>query len=133
MKIVDGIPTWQHEDFILRCPTIEVSVDNIMFGWAIIEKDTEVSETFEMTLNVDFLKDLCISPIDPSNYILNTVINESIKWIVGYMKNDIDFKNKMLSDEFSSKLRFEIHTWFVNDNKSILNVFENMIKEYFYE
>lgn len=133
MKIVDGIPTWQHEDFILRCPTIEVSVDNIMFGWTIIEKDTEVSETFEMTLNVDFLKDLCISPIDQSNYILNTVIDESIKWIVGYMKNDIDFKNKMLSDEFSSKLRFEIHTWFVNDNKSILNVFENMIKEYFYE
>lgn len=131
MTIIDGIPTWQHEDFILRNPTIDVNVNNIMIGWIIIEKDTEVLETFKIELNIDLLKKLCTLHIDISNYIMHTVIDESIKWIVESVKDDVNFKDKMSSDEFSSKLMFEVHTWFVNDNKTVLNTFENMIKERF--
>lgn len=131
MTIIQGIPTWQHEDFILRNPTIDVNVNNIMIGWIIIEKDTEVLETFKMELNIDLLKKLCTLHIDISNYIMHTVIDESIKWIVESVKDDVNFKDKMSSDEFSSKLMFEVHTWFVNDNKTVLNTFENMIKERF--
>lgn len=131
MTIIDGIPTWQHEDFILRNPTIDVNVNNVMIGWIIVEKDTEVLETFKMELNIDLLKKLCTLHIDISNYIMHTVIDESIKWIVESVKDDVNFKDKMSSDEFSSKLMFEVHTWFVNDNKTVLNTFENMIKERF--
>lgn len=132
MTIIDGIPTWQHEDFILRNPTIDVKFNYIMIRWIIVEKDTEVLNAFKMELNIDLLKNLC-TYIDQSNHIMYTIINESIKWIVEYMKDDVNFKDKMPSVEFSSKLMLEVHTWFVNDNKTILNTFENMIKEKFNE
>lgn len=132
MTIIHGIPTWQHEDFVLRNPTIDVSVNYIMIMWIIVEKDTEVLKEFKMELNIDLLKNLC-TYIDPSNHIMHTIIDETIKWIVEYVKDDVNFKDKMSSDEFSSKLMFEVHTWFVNDNKTVLNTFENMIKERFNE
>lgn len=128
MTIIDGIPTWQHEDFIFRNPTIDVKDNYIMIGWIIIEKDTEVLKPFKMELNIDLLKNLC-TYIDPSNHIMHTIIDESIKWIVEYVKDDVNFKDKMSSVEFSSNLMLEVHTWFVNDNKTVLNTFENMIKE----
>ena len=130
MTIIDGIPTWQHEDFILRNPTIDVKDNYIMIGWIIVEKDTEVLNGFKMELNIDLLKKgLCAMSIDLSNYIIHTVIDKSIKWIVEYVKDDVNFKDKMSSVEFSSNLMLEVHTWFVNDNKTVLNTFENMIKE----
>lgn len=128
MTIIKDIPTWQHEDFILRSPTIDVKFNYIMIGWIIIEKDTEVLKPFKMELNIDLLKKLC-TYIDPSNYIIHTVIDKSIKWIVEYVKDDVNFKDKMSSVEFSYNLMLEVHTWFVNDNKTVLNTFENMIKE----
>lgn len=131
MTIIHGIPTWQHEDFVLRNPTIDVNVNYIMIGWIIVEKNTEVLKGFKMELNIDLLKNLCTLHIDISNYIVHTIIDETIKWIVEYVKDDVNFKDKMSSDEFSSKLMLEVHTWFVNDNKAVLNTFENMIKERF--
>ena len=80
-------------------------------------------------MNIDLLKELCAMSIDLSNYIIHTVIDKSIKWIVEYVKDDVNFKDKMSSVEFSSNLMLEVHTWFVNDNKTVLNTFENMIKE----
>lgn len=132
MTIIEDIPTWQHEDFIFRNPTIDVKDNYIMIGWIIVEKDTEVLNAFKMELNIDLLKNLC-TYIDPSNHIMHTIIDESIKWIVEYVKDDVNFKDKMSSVEFSSNLMLEVHTWFVNDNKTVLNTFENMIKEKFNE
>lgn len=100
-----------------------------MIGWIIVEKDTEVLNEFKMELNIDLLENVCAMPIDLSNYIIHTVIDKSIEWIVEYVKDDVNFKDKMSSVEFSSNLRLEVHTWFVNDNKTVLNTFENMIKE----
>ena len=48
MTIIDGISTWQHEDFIFRNPTIDVKDNYIMIGWIIVEKDTEVLNGFKM-------------------------------------------------------------------------------------
>ena len=65
--------------------------------------------------------------------IVNTIINESVSYITNYVDThdfgNLNSEHTMDHVEFLSKLRFEVHTWFVHDNINILKSFEELIKE----
>ena len=42
MKIIDNSPIWEHEDFVMRNPMVDCKIDNIVIGWMIVDKDTDV-------------------------------------------------------------------------------------------
>lgn len=138
MKIIDNLPTWEHEDFVIRNPMVDYKLGNMVIGWMIVDKDTDVPEYFqisftkkELTMYCQIFDNLVSLAV---GVIVNTIINESVSYITNYVDTH-DFKNLNYDDhtmdhvEFLSKLRFEVHTWFVHDNINILKSFEELIKE----
>lgn len=137
MKIIDNLPIWEHEDFVMRNPMVDCKVGNMVIGWMIVDKDTDVSESFQISFTKDDLTRYCqifdnlVSLI--VGVIVSTIINESVSYITNYVDtHDFEYMNHehtMDHVEFLSKLRFEVHTWFVHDNINILKSFEELIKE----
>lgn len=133
MKLIDNIPTWEHDDFVMRSPTINYRIDNTTISWAIVDKDTDVPVYFEITFSMDELTRYCQLFENPAGLIITKIINESVSYITNYVDThdfeNIKYEHFMDHIEFRSKLRFEVHTWFVHDNINILKSFEEMIKE----
>ena len=137
MKIIDNSPIWGHEDFVIRNPMVDYKAGNMVIGWMIVDKDTDVPESFQILFTKDDLTRYC-KIFDnlvslAVGTIVNTIINESVSYITNYVDtHDFEYMNydhKMDHVEFLSKLRFEVHTWFVHDNIDILKSFEELIKE----
>ena len=137
MKIIDNSPTWEHEDFVMRNPMVDYKIENIVIGWMIVDKDTDVPESFQISFTKDDLTRYC-QIFDnlvslTVGVIVSTIINESVSYITNYVDtHDFEYMNHehtMDHVEFLSKLRFEVHTWFVHDNINILKSFEELIKE----
>lgn len=129
MKIIDNLPTWEHEDFVMRNPMVDYKIDNIVIGWMIVDKDTDVPESFQISFTKDDLTRYCQIFDD----LVSTIINESVSYITNYVDThdfgNMNYEHTMDHVEFLSKLRFEVHTWFVHDNINILKSFEELIKE----
>lgn len=137
MKIINNLPTWEHEDFVIRNPMVDYKINNLTIGWMIVDKDTDVPECFqisftkkELTMYCQIFDNLVSLAV---GVIVNTIINESVSYITNYVDTH-DFENLNYDHtidhvEFLSKLRFEVHTWFVHDNINILKSFEELIKE----
>lgn len=137
MKIIDNSPIWEHEDFVMRNPMVDCKPDNMVIGWAIVDKDTDVPEYFQILFTKDELINYC-KIFDnlvslTVGAIVSTIINESVSYITNYVDThdfgNLNYENTMDHVEFLSKLRFEVHTWFVHDNINILKSFEELIKE----
>lgn len=131
MKIIDNLPTWEHEDFIIRNPMVDYKVNNMVIGWMIVDKDTDVPESFQIAFTQDELNKYYRLIGNPVHYIMNKIINESVNHIINYIEyfGNLDYEYDINDVEFLSKLRFEVHTWFVHDNINILNSFAKMIFE----
>lgn len=137
MRIIDNLPIWEHEDFVMRNPMVDCKAGNMVIGWMIVDKDTDVPESFQISFTKDDLTRYCkifdnlVSLVVGT--IVSTIINESVSYITNYVDtHDFEYMNyehTMDHVEFLSKLRFEVHTWFVHDNINILRSFEELIKE----
>lgn len=137
MKIIDNLPTWEHEDFVMRNPMVDYKINNLTIGWMIVDKDTDVPESFQISFTkyeltryrqiFDNIVSLAVGAI------VNMIINESVSYITNYVDThdfeNLNYEHTMDHVEFLSKLRFEVHTWFVHDNINILKSFEELIKE----
>ena len=55
MKIIDNLPVWEHEDFVMRNPMIDCKAGNTVIGWMIVDKDTDVPESFQISFTKDEL------------------------------------------------------------------------------
>ena len=137
MKIIDNLPTWEHEDFVIRNPMVDYKINNLTIGWVIVDKDTDVPEYFQISFTKNELARYChifdnIVSL-AVGVIVNTIINESVSYITNYVDThdfeNLNYEHTMDHVEFLSKLRFEVHTWFVHDNINILKSFEELIKE----
>ena len=137
MKIIDNLPIWGHEDFVIRNPMVDYKAGNMVIGWMIVDKDTDVPESFQISFTKDDLTRYC-NIFDnlvslAVGTIVNTIINESVSYITNYVDThdfgNLNSEHTMDHVEFLSKLRFEVHTWFVHDNINILKSFEELIKE----
>ena len=133
MRIIDNLPVWEHEDFVMRNPMIDYKIDNIVIGWMIVDKDTDVPESFQISFTKDELTRYCQIFENPVGFTISKIVNESVSYITNYIDTH-DFENLYYEHtidhaEFLSKLRFEVHTWFVHDNINILKSFEELIKE----
>lgn len=133
MKIIDSLPVWEHEDFVMRNPMVDYKIDNIVIGWMIVDKDTDVPESFQISFTKDELTRYCQIFENPVGFIISKIVDGSVNYITNYVDThdfeDLKYKNMMDHVEFLSKLRFEVHTWFVHDNISMLKSFEELIKE----
>lgn len=49
MKIIDNLPIWEHEDFVMRNPMVDFKPDNMVIGWTIVDKYTDVPEAFQIS------------------------------------------------------------------------------------
>ena len=137
MKLINNLPTWEHEDFVIRNSMVDYKINNLTIGWMVVDKDTDVPESFQISFTKDELTRYCkifdnIVSL-AVGVIVNTIINESVSYITNYVDtHDFEYMNHehtMDHVEFLSKLRFEVHTWFVHDNINILKSFEELIKE----
>ena len=131
MKIINNLPTWEHEDFIIRNPMVDYKVNNMVIGWMIVDKDTDVPESFQIVFTQDELNKYYRLIGNPVYYIMDKIINKSVNHIINYIRyfENLDYEYDINHVEFLSKLRFEVHTWFVHDNINILKSFEELIKE----
>ena len=133
MKIIDNLPIWEHEDFVMRNPMVDCKIDNIVIGWMIVDKDTDVPESFQISFTKDELTRYYQIFENPVGFIISKIVDGSVSYITHYVDtNDfgnLNYENIMDHVEFLSKLRFEVHTWFVHDNIDILKSFEELIKE----
>ena len=133
MKIIDNLPIWEHEDFVMRNPMIDYKVGNIVIGWMIVDKDTDVPESFQISFNKDELTRYCKMFENPAGFTISKIVNESVSYITNYIDTydfeNLNYEHTIDHVEFLSKLRFEVHTWFVHDNINILKSFEELIKE----
>ena len=137
MKIIDNSPIWGHEDFVIRNPMVDCKDGNMVIRWMIVDKDTDVSESFQISFTKDDLTRYCkifdnLVSLTVGT-IVNTIINESVSYITNYVDThdfgNLNSKHTMDHVEFLSKLRFEVRIWFVHDNINILKSFEELIKE----
>ena len=137
MKIIDNLPTWEHEDFVIRNPMVDYKFGNMVIGWMIVDKNTDVPEYFqisftkkELTMYCQIFDNLVSLAV---GVMVNTIINESVSYITNYVDThdfeNLNYDHTMDHVEFLFKLRFEVHTWFVHDNINILKSFEELIKE----
>ena len=137
MKLINNLPTWEHEDFVIRNPMVDYKLGNMVIGWMIIDKDTDVPEYFqisftkkELTMYCQIFDNIVSLAV---GVMVNTIINESVSYITNYVDThdfeNLNYDHTMDHVEFLSKLRFEVHTWFVHDNINILKSFEELIKE----
>lgn len=133
MKIIDNLPIWEHEDFVMRNPMVDCKLDNMVIGWMIVDKDTDVPESFQISFTKDELIRYCQIFENPVGFIISKIVDRSVSYITNYVDtHDFEYMNyehTMDHVEFLSKLRFEVHTWFVHDNINILRSFEELIKE----
>ena len=133
MKIIDNSPIWEHEDFVMRNPMVDCKIDNIVIGWMIVDKDTDVPESFQISFTKDELTRYYQIFENPVGFIISKIVDGSVSYITDYVDtHDFEYMNyehTMDHVEFLSKLRFEVHTWFVHDNINILRSFEELIKE----
>lgn len=133
MKIIDNLPIWEHEDFVMRNPMVDCKVGNMVIGWMIVDKDTDVPESFQISFTKDELTRYCQIFENPVGFIISKIVDGSVNYITNYVDtHDFEYMNyehTMDHVEFLSKLRFEVHTWFVHDNINILKSFEELIKE----
>ena len=137
MKIIDNSPIWGHEDFVIRNPMVDCKDGNMVIRWMIVDKDTDVSESFQISFTKDDLTRYCkifdnLVSLTVGT-IVNTIINESVSYITNYVDThdfgNLNSKHTMDHVEFLSKLRFEVRIWFVQDNINLLKSFEELIKE----
>ena len=137
MKIIDNLPIWGHEDFVIRNPMVDYKAGNMVIGWMIVDKYTDVPEYFqisftkkELTMYCQIFDNLVSLAV---GVMVNTIINESVSYIINYVDThdfeNLNYEHTLDHVEFLSKLRFEVHTWFVHDNINILKSFEELIKE----
>ena len=135
MKLINNLPIWGHEDFVMRNPMADCKDGNMVIGWMIVDKYTDVPEPFQISFTKDDLTRYC-QVFDnivslAVGAIVSTIINESVSYITNYVDtHDFEYMNhENTTDhvEFRSKLRFEVHTWFVHDNINILRSFEELI------
>ena len=133
MKIIDNSPIWGHEDFIIRNPMVDCKDGNMVIGWMIVDKDTDVPESFQISFTKDELTRYYQIFENPVGFIISKIVDGSVSYITHYVDtHDFEYMNyEHIMDhvEFLSKLRFEVHTWFVHDNINILKSFEELIKE----
>ena len=133
MKIIDNLPIWEHEDFVMRNPMVDCKAGNTVIGWMIVDKDTDVPESFQISFTKDELTRYYQIFENPVGFIISKIVDGSVSYITHYVDtNDfgnLNYENIMDHVEFLSKLRFEVHTWFVHDNIDILRSFEELIKE----
>lgn len=133
MKIIDNSPIWEHEDFVMRNPMVDCKIDNIVIGWMIVDKDTDVPESFQISFTKDELTRYWQIFENPVGFIISKIVDGSVSYITHYVDTrdfgNLNYENIMDHVEFLSKLRFEVHTWFVHDNINILKSFEELIKE----
>ena len=133
MKIIDNLPIWEHEDFVMRNPIVDCKIDNIVIGWMIVDKDTDVPESFQISFTKDEFTRYYQIFENPVGFIISKIVDGSVSYITHYVDtNDfgnLNYEHTMDHVEFLSKLRFEVHTWFVHDNINILKSFEELIKE----
>ena len=133
MKIIDNLPIWEHEDFVMRNPMVDCKIDNIVIGWMIVDKDTDVPESFQISFTKDELTRYYQIFENPVGFIISKIVDGSVSYITHYVDTqdfgNLNYENIMDHVEFLSKLRFEVHTWFVHDNINILKSFEELIKE----
>ena len=133
MKIIDNSPIWEHEDFVMRNPMVDCKIDNIVIGWMIVDKDTDVPESFQISFTKDELTRYYQIFENPVGFIISKIVDGSVSYITNYVDTHdfeyMNYENIMDHVEFLSKLRFEVHTWFVHDNINILKSFEELIKE----
>ncbi len=59
MKIIDNLPVWEHEDFVMRNPMVDCKPGNMVIGWMIVDKDTDVPESFQISFTKDELTNYC--------------------------------------------------------------------------
>ena len=137
MKLINNLPTWEHEDFVIRNPMVDYKAGNMVIGWMIVDKDTDVPEYFqisftkkELTMYCQIFDNLVSLAV---GVMVNTIINESVSYITNYVDThdfeNLNYEHTMDHVEFLSKLRFEVQTWFIHDNINILKSFEELIKE----
>ena len=137
MKLINNSPILEHEDFVIRNPMVDCKDGNMVIGWMIVDKDTDVPEYFqisftkkELTMYCQIFDNLVSLAV---GVMVNTIINESVSYITNYVDThdfgNLNSEHTMDHVEFLSKLRFEVHTWFVHDNIDILRNFEELIKE----
>lgn len=133
MKLINNLPTWEHEDFVMRNPMVDYKIDNIVIGWMIVDKDTDVPESFQISFTKDELTRYCQIFENPVGFIISKIVDGSVSYITNYADThdfgNLNYEHTMDHVEFLSKLRFEVHTWFVHDNINILKSFEELIKE----
>lgn len=133
MRIIDSLPVWEHEDFVMRNPMVDYKIDNIVIGWMIVDKDTDVPESFQISFTKDELTRYCQIFENPVGFIISKIVDGSVSYITNYVDThdfgNMNYEHTMDHVEFLSKLRFEVHTWFVHDNINILKSFEELIKE----
>ena len=133
MRIIDNLPTWEHEDFVMRNPMVDYKIDNIVIGWMIVDKDTDVPESFQISFTKDELTRYYQIFENPVGFIISKIVDGSVSYITNYVDThdfgNLNYGHTMDHVEFLSKLRFEVHTWFVHDNINILKSFEELIKE----
>ena len=137
MKRIDDLTTWEDEDFVIRNRMVDCKAGNMVIGWMIVDKDTDVPEYFqisftkkELTMYCQIFDNIVSLAV---GVMVNTIINESVSYIINYVDThdfeNLNYDHTMDHVEFLSKLRFEVHTWFVHDNINILKSFEELIKE----
>lgn len=133
MKLINNLPTWEHEDFVMRNPMVYYRINSVIIGWMIIDKDTDVPESFQMTFSKEELTRYCQIFENPVGFIISKIVDESVSYITNYVDTHdfeyLNYEHTMDHVEFLSKLRFEVHTWFLHDNINILKSFEELIKE----
>ena len=133
MKIIDNLPIWEHEDFVMRNPMVDYKIDNIVIGWMIVDKDTDVPESFQISFTKDELTRYCQIFENPVGSIISKMVDRSVSYITNYVDTHdfeyLNYEHTMDYLEFLSELRFEVHTWFVHDNINMLKSFEELIKE----
>ena len=53
MKIIDNLPIWEHEDFVMRNPMVDCKAGNMVIGWMIVDKEalSKAVDAFRYFLN----------------------------------------------------------------------------------
>ena len=96
MKLINNLPTWEHEDFVLRNPMGDCKAGNMVIGWMIVDKDTDVPEYFqisftkkELTMYCQIFDNIVSLAV---GVMVNTIINESVSYIINYVDTH-DYEN----------------------------------------
>ena len=106
----------------LESPTIDMDEinENYKFMWYLLDDAYDIPQFFSFEMSKSYIEDLkekkvCIL------CIMNTIVNKCVDWL---LDNELETKDD------KNKFRMDFHDQFIQDNKTMLNDFENMIKDY---